>query len=128
MDQHQFFNVRDGIQYDMHLHGSRFIITEFAFAAILEVILLLLSINYAFRLVDWPWWYWPWLIICAGMIPNSITIWLIARQIEHKEGARPPQPNHPHSERDIWLLPLLVIIPAVLPILAWRQRVVPPSH
>ena len=122
MEQPQSLNVRNWIQYDMHLHGSRFIIAEFAFVAILAVILLLLSINYASHLVDWPWWYWPWLIICAGLIPDSITIWLIARQIAQEEGPRPTQPNLPHSERDMWLFSLLVIIPLVLPILAWRQR------
>lgn len=122
MNWDQLFNVCAGVQYDMHLHGSRFIIVEFALATVLEVGLLLLSINYAFRLLDWPWWYLPWLILCAGMIPNSITVWLLARQIAEKQGARPPRPSHLHSERDIWLFPLLVVIPVVLPLLAWRQR------
>lgn len=119
MDWHHFFNVRDGVQYDMHLHGSRFIVVEFALATVLEAGLLMLSINYAFRMPDWPWWYLPWLIVLAGMILNSITIWILARQITQKEGARP---RRPHSDRGIWLLPVLVVTPLVLPLLAWLQR------
>ena len=118
----EWFNVRDGVQYDMHLHRSRFIIVEFGLATILEAIVLLLSINFAVQMPEWPWWYWPWLIVCAGMILNSITIWLVARQIAHEQGARPPLPSHRRSERDIGLLPLMVIIPLVLPLLAWQQR------
>jgi hypothetical protein len=122
MDVNQFFKVRDGIQYDMHLHGSRFIVTEFALATLLEVVLLLLSINYALRLVDWPWWYAPWLVICAGLIPNSVTVWFVARKIAQKEGAHPALPSGPHTQRAIWALPLLVTIPLALPLLAWHQR------
>jgi hypothetical protein len=122
MDLDQFFKVRDGIQYDMHLHGSRFIVIEFALATILEVALLMLSINYALHLLVWPWWYAPWLIICAGLIPNTVTVWFVARKIAEKEGAHPALPNGPHIERDIWVLPLMVVIPLILPLLAWHQR------
>ena len=122
MNAHQLFNVRDGVQYDMHLHGSRFIIIEFALATIVEVVVLLFSINYALHLLVWPWWYAPWLVICAGLIPNSVTVWFVARNIAEKEGAYPPLPKSPHATRAIWLLPLMVIIPLVLPCLAWRQR------
>lgn len=51
------FNVRAGIQYDMHLHGSRFILVEFTLATILETGLLLLSVNFGFRTPVQPWWY-----------------------------------------------------------------------
>jgi hypothetical protein len=122
MDLDQFFTVRDGIQYDMHLHRSRFIVIEFALATIIEVALLLLSINYALHLPIWPWWYAPWLIICAGLIPNTVTVWLVARKIAGKEGAHPALHKGLHIERDIWVLPLMVIIPLILPLLAWHQR------
>lgn len=122
MNWDQLFNVRAGVQYDMHLHGSRFIVVEFAFAPILEAGLLVLSINYGHHLLGWPWWYCPWLILCAGLIPNSITIWLLARQIARKEGARPPRPDGPFIERTLWMFSLVTILPLVLPLLAWRQR------
>lgn len=116
------FNVRAGVQYDMHLHGSRFILVEFTLATILETGLLLLSINYGSRMPIWPWWYWPWLIICAGLILNSVSIWLLARQIAQKEGEHPSRPDGPAIDRIIWIFSLLVILPLALPLLAWRQR------
>ncbi len=116
------FNVRAGVQFDMHLHGSRFIVVEFALAAVLEAMLLLLSINYGLRSTDWPWWYWPWLILCTGLILNSITICLLARQIAEKEGARPPRPDTPPIAATLWVFSLLTILPLVFPLLAWFQR------
>lgn len=115
-----WFNVRQAVQYDMSLHGSRFIIVEFALASILAAGLLVLSIRYALRLTEWPWGYLPWLLICASILLNSIVICLLARQVEKKEGAHPTRPTQ--RARDIWLLPIMVVVPLVLAILAWRQR------
>lgn len=115
----KWLNVRDGVQYDMHLHGSRFIIVEFALTAGLALVLFALSVNFALHTQELPWWYVPWIIVCAGIFLNSVAVTLLARDISKLGGARPPLPKNTDG---VWLLPLLVVIPLLLPILAWLQR------
>jgi len=116
------FEVRDGIQYDMHLHGSRFIVVEFVLATGLMALLLLFSARYAWQTPSWPWWLGPWIVICAGMMLNCAIIAQIARRIARAKGARPERPDHPALAHYNWVLPLLILVPFILPILAWRQR------
>ena len=122
------FNVRDGIQYDMHLHGSHFIALEFNLGAGLMALALLFSARYACQTPAWPWWLGPWLFVCAGIALNCLSIALIARRIAGVKGARPERPDHPALAYYNWVLPLLILVPFVLPLLAWRQRAQEDTH
>ena len=122
MSSGRIFNVRDGIQYDMHLHGGRFVVIEFSFAAGMMALVMFFSIRFAWQTPSWPWWLWPWLIECAGIMLNCLFIALIARRIAHQEGARPKRPDHPALAHYNWVLPLFILTPMVLPILVWHQQ------
>lgn len=122
MAAEKLFDIRDGVQYDMHLHGSRFILVEFTVAVVLLAMLLLSSILMALRTPRWPWWLVLWLVVCAGLTLNYASMLLLARQIARAEGPRPELSHHPHVENYNWVLPLLDVTPIVLPLLAWRER------
>jgi hypothetical protein len=106
----------------MHLHGSRIIFVEFTVAVVLLAVLPLTSILMALRTPSWPWWLVPWLVVCAGITLNYASMLLLAREIARAEGPRPELPGLPRVENYNWVLPLLIVTPIVLPLLAWRQR------
>ncbi len=114
-------NVRKVITLDIALHGTKFILAEFAFGAFILGPIAIVELFFGVTAPKHPLFLLIMGGILLGIALNSLTLLLVALDVTSRKRATKTRIEREHIGKTTLIFSLLILLPLILPIITVYQ-------